>query len=265
QVGVYRSYIYGESWKMDVHQDYLYLNLYNGLDIEILNISNPLSPELVGFYSSSNPINNNYVKNPKFIGVLVYEEYLFAYEQRDYFSNPQGYLHILDIKNPASPQLITRIANGGEPVAASSEYLFTDLNGNLEILRGLKVYNISDFDQPVLFYEDPSIWSIMDVEIVGDIAFVGFQGLHIWDISNPTGFIELSKSKRLPNCYKIIIDGKYAYVGTSHGVYVFDVSNLEDPKLVVKSWDLQAKDMYLQDGYLYVVGYGGLYVFKALD
>src|SRR5262245_4417579 len=91
---------YGDVWG---EGQYAYLASYSGNGVMIIDISDPASPKLAGYY---NPAEGGRFQDVVVINGIGY----FGSESR-------GGLHIVDVRNPANPVLLSQVntAQNGHP------------------------------------------------------------------------------------------------------------------------------------------------------
>jgi len=118
-----------------------------------------------------------------------------------------------------------------------SDYLYVVDYSNIN------VFNIADLDTPVTLEDVQVGWDIETIFNQGNTLFIGGQqGMYIYDITTPAKPTFISEFRHGTACDPVVVDGDYAYVtlrggnncgSTESGLYVIDISNLEDPKLEV--------------------------------
>ncbi len=248
--------------------------------VRILNISDPARPYEVGAYEF-----NSYAMKVKVVG-----SHLFTCTNTGLAE--QG-VHLVDISDPANPQKISYYSQVGEcrgigvagnlgyfadagglqiidfsdlanPVLIGSTQEWAgsvDLQGNLAYVAqgppGWKIYDVSNpaHITVVSAVQDPSSFPV-DIKVVGGLAYVAqADGLWIYNVSNPTSPVLLSK---------YISSGTYSTLDiASHRVYlskgefgfeVLDVSDALHPALISKIDTL---------GFLYTVVRNGEFIYTA--
>jgi len=106
----------------------------------------------------------------------------------------------------------------------------------------INVFNISDLDNPEVLDEVYAQGNIETIFNQGDILFLGgTQGMYIYDISSPDKPTYVSEFTHGRACDPVVVSGDYAYVtlrssnfcgdGIESGLYIVDVSDLENPTL----------------------------------
>ena len=200
--------------------DHLYVANGWGGGIDVVNISNPLAPVVVGTYADSS--------------VRVYD--VKAHQQ-----GPQTFVYALTSDNQLQvvdfTALTTPILQGSTPVSNSRgllELVYPRLyipgSGND---RALEIVNVSDPSNPAVadLYETGTTHQSCDVD--GDVL-VGCSMERMWfydlsDPANPVSFASSAYSEWTtpPQSYFSFIDvmGNTAYAISSDGIYILDVSN----------------------------------------
>ena len=218
--------------------------------LQILNVSNPSAPSLVGSCDTSGTAR----------AVDVVGNYA-------YVADDLSGLQIIDISNPADPLRVGGYDTSGNArgldVAGGYAYV-ADVGGGLQIID---VHNPAN---PVLLghYSVPNC-RFADVAVSGNHAYVsdGYLGLfQVIDISVPanptligTGYVTANSRPG-----RICMSGNYAYVAAGYrgGVMVYDISSPTDPGLAAQYANYRGKDIAVSDGYVHVADYyGNLVIF----
>ncbi len=107
----------------------------------------------------------------------------------------------------------------------------------------INIFDITDVENVKVLDDVQVAWDIETIYNQGDILFIGgSQGMYIYSIENPEKPEFISEFRHGTACDPVVVDGDYAYVtlkggnfcGTAEsGLYVVDVSNLENPELKV--------------------------------
>lgn len=216
--------------------NYAYILAYGSKNVDILDISDPISPRYKGFY---------------YINSLVAPTSLFIRDNYMYLvyavvGSEIGGLHIIDISDPTTPHLKGQITSGENGVSISNpQSVFVSGNYAYITSRGHNAFEIVDISNP----ENPIHSSVIRDEeggaslhvpisavVSGNYAYVAlFNGsaLEVLDISNPA--LPIHKAT-LPNnitgaslyyANKIFISGDYAYItaALSDALEIVDISN----------------------------------------
>ncbi|MCJ7468074.1 MAG: hypothetical protein MUO53_15455 [Maribacter sp.] len=105
----------------------------------------------------------------------------------------------------------------------------------------LNVFNIQDLENPK---DLDDVYAGFDIETIfnrGQYLFLGsMRGMYIYDISSPVTPVFVSEFQHGTACDPVVVDGDYAYVtlrggnacgATESGLFIVDISNIEDPVL----------------------------------
>ncbi|MFX1517320.1 MAG: LVIVD repeat-containing protein, partial [Promethearchaeota archaeon] len=239
-----------------VEGDYAYLAQSSG--IRVVDVSDPTNPSLVG--SCNIPLSPARE-------IVVEGDY--AYAAGDFQD-----IQVINITNPKDPGV-----NGstGGVIGYSAEAVAID--GDFAYLgAGNYVYaiDISDPTDPKVAEESPSLGgSVMGIAIDGDYLYcvcdgkgVGFNGLKVLDISDPTDTSEIASIETLGKANDVFIDGNYAYVAASnYGLQIIKISDTIDPSSVgVLSSPEYAQGVTVKGNYAFLAdGSAGLKVIDISD
>ncbi|MBU0700320.1 Ig-like domain-containing protein [bacterium] len=245
----------GMSYGIFLKGNYAYMSCESG-GMQIIDVSNPLSPVLAGKYNMIATCRDT----------CVVGNYAFA-------ASGVGGLIILDVSNAAKPVLVSSMAINGfcHDVAVSGNYAYI-----AAAQAGLQIIDISKPHTPKKIGKYRTNGIARGVCIRDGYAFVadGSNGLQIIDISNPYG-PKLTGSCATPrDAYDIWLTeeapltGKYAYIADySGGLQIIDVSNQAKP-CIVGSYKTNgyAWDVAVRDNLAFVVcAAAGLYIINVTD
>jgi hypothetical protein len=204
--------------------------------------------------------------------IYAYNNYIFV---NDEF---QG-VHVLDNTNPESPQAIAYIKiPGNVDISIKNNYLYADssidlvvfdisnINGIEQVARLEDVFTVYDYQIPIdtqevnwgtFNFDDQVIvgWTVTQerrevVENDVDILF---------DDSIQAGGAEVGTGGSLAR-FQIVDD--HLYTVGSFEMAIFDISNLDQPVLAntqYSGWNIET--MFHADGYLYLGGTNGMYIY----
>ncbi|MBI5141187.1 MAG: Ig-like domain-containing protein [Nitrospirae bacterium] len=150
------------------------------------------------------------------------------------------------------------INNGVQAVDASGGLAVTgDKSGNV------RVFDVSDPANPLQLGTLNTGYSIRQVRIIGNIAYVTEDGWRTWlvDISDPAHPVSLSSISNSSHYSVDAYDG-LAFVGAYYSVQVFDVHDARNPvRIASKSMTGSVNDVYVDgvSGRLYAVADNGTY------
>ncbi|MCK4516131.1 MAG: hypothetical protein KAU31_12790, partial [Spirochaetaceae bacterium] len=193
-----------------IHGDYAYIDDYL-YTLYVVDISNPLAPSVVTSHSIFNYVSSIQANN----------RYLCV---TDNYS-----LKVFDIANP------TTLDEVGD-VPLSSPYRMAVHGGNLYVnSAGMQIRSLAD---PVALALVGSYSSYDAIDFIGDVAFSipPLESINISDPTNPT----LLGSAEGVGADSIYVSNGYAYLASPdpgedepHGLYVYDVTDPENPTFVV--------------------------------
>ncbi|MDD1462571.1 cadherin domain-containing protein, partial [Dolichospermum sp. ST_sed2] len=192
-------------------------DVYSGL--QIINISNPSAPTLIGNYNTSGIAwDVQIVGNYAYVAVINYAWRV------DAFSG----LQIINISNPSAPTLIgnydTSSITYDVEIVGSYAYV---ADGN----SGLQIINISNPSAPTLIGNYDTSGRAEDVQVVGNYAYVAdsVSGLQIIDISNPLTPTLKGNYDTSGLALGVQIVGNYAYVADENGgLKIIDVTEFNN-------------------------------------
>jgi hypothetical protein len=212
------GYIYGQ---LTISGIYAYLTDYSSF--KIMNITDPANPYLASTVDISRPMD-----------VSVRGNYAFVVGF--------GQMSVVDITDPVNPEIVTVFLVDGDGIMISGSYAY--IWNTLFPGGTIAIVNLTDPANPVLAGNITAIRARpLNLSVVGNYAYIAeatdvvFNGLEIFDISNPQspqllGFIS---SGWRPSA--LCISGNYAYVGTpNNGLQIFNISEPNNPSFVGASF-----------------------------
>ena len=227
-----------------IHEGHAFVASYfDGLTI--FDIANPLDPQQVGSYRSDN------------IGARA--RGIQCRGDRAYVAAGTEGMEILDISTPTAPVLIS---------AFGSYTNGLHVEGNLAYLANfgvrLQIYDISDETAPVRLSQTPG--GGMCVDVHGDYAYSGWDGIYIHDVSDPTNPIEVARDTTGYEVADVLYRDGYLYAAYFNGALIYDVADPTNPILLAQDfgpplWYQRSVD--LRDDQLWLAGYDGVTVFDA--
>jgi hypothetical protein len=140
-------------------------------------------------------------------------------------------LAIFDISNPAAPQLLSRTqlfdSSGvvAGGIAVSGKYTYIAWGDTLRIM------DVGDSAAPVVRASLPIAAGVNFMQVVGDLAYmVGQGGLSVVSLTDPLKPALLGRTGSLGEfVYSIQVQDSLAFVGTSSGVRVVDIAEPRRP------------------------------------
>jgi hypothetical protein len=194
-------------------------------------------------------------------------------------SNPEPYLRIFDISNPANPLLINEILLGSDWRQAIT------LNGVYAYITAgdgyFEVWDISHPDAPLKHTtiavhpeSSPYVYPIA-VIVHGDFGYMcvyGVDKLQVYDLSVPSSPVLLSEVDTQSGPRGFTVSGNYAYVtGSTRFLEIFNVSDPNNMFLVasIAVTDIviagQTKYLGIRDGYLFIAVYGSMIAYSLAN
>jgi len=203
----------------------MYLAL-GALGLQILDISNPTSPSLVGNYNPSGD----------FLKIKISGNYAYVVDLADFVS---ANIQILDISNPTSPSLVGSYDGFFLNIFLLDEYMYGAgfMSGKLEII------DISDPTSPSLAgsYVSPNEASgVNSMYVRGNYVYLicssgasqESDGFQVVDISDPTSPSLVGSYGFLGTNIHVIDNYAYVITGSLGELKIIDISNPNSPSLV---------------------------------
>ncbi len=229
---------------------YAYVVNYDGDTLQVIDVSTPSAPVVVGSVSTGTE------SGPKSVAVAGRYAYV-----ADYGDNGHN-LQIFDVSNPSVPVSVGSVAAGyAESVVVSGHYAYVTGDGN-----PLQIFDVSVPSAPVKVGSVSGVGGT-SIVVAGRYAYVvgypnGIKQMSIFDVSNPSAPGIVSSAGTISDPSSIAVAGRYAYVmsDSSQGVntlQIFDVSNPSAPVSVGSAgagngW---AFSMAVSGRYAYVANY----------
>ena|GEM_PF-6194082 len=196
-----------------------YAAVSNSNTVYLVNISNPGSMSIEGTYSGS----------PFFRDAVLSGNYLYLSIN---YSSSSAELHIIDVSDPVSPQLMTIYSttrSSFSAIEAAGDYLYLHAGYGLEIV---------DVSNPALPTEVSYISTSSITEIVanGDFLYTSTigNGLDIVDVFLPQLPQKIASYRTSGNGYGIALSGDYVYLADEYGLLMF---HAPAPELVLGDSD----------------------------
>jgi hypothetical protein len=208
----------------------------------ILDVSDKADPKPLSYYNPGDDI----------FSVKIYKNYAFVGGDRGI-----GLL-ILDVSNPASPQLLQQVPTywmsfnlSGMVIQDSLLYLsaFDSLQ------TGLKVFDISSPDALRLITAFPE--HINQIKITNNTMYAakGYGGLQIFDISQPASPKTLGGFRTDGDIKNVWVYNDYAYVW-AYGLSILDISDKQHPERAARFFPSPTTihDLVVKDNVLFIAG-----------
>lgn len=222
---------------------YAYVLNSTGLNLQIIDVSNPTNPVVVGFVSTTAPASC----------VVVAGRYA-------YLVAGNSTLQIVDVGNPSNPVTVSSVPTSGVPrsVAIAGHYAYVANNTG----DSLQIFDVTDPANPVSVASPSSKTSPgQSIVAAGRYVYETFSGntLQIYDVGAPTNPIPVgSCSTTGSGTLSIAVSGRYAYV-VDNVLQIIDVSNPASP-VVVGSTNITAgaQSVAVAGRYAYTANNGGV-------
>lgn len=184
-----------------VHGDYAYVSA--GSDgMYMISISNP----------------NNMVKLPSLNtqgttqSIVVKQNYAFIADGNN------GFL-VVDVSDHNNPSIVSHTNTSGyvQDLDVQGEYLYVN-----DYLKGFKVFSIQNINSPFKISSVSFPNTVFDdVEVAGQFAYLGGNGVRVIDISDPRNPSEVGYYKGPYRATDIATDGKYVHASLTKGLHVY--------------------------------------------
>lgn len=269
---------------MAIKDNILYADSY--IDIVLIDISNPTAP----------------VETNRMDSILMYTlpqyDYKFPLAQIDYkkgvvtgwvtedytqelYNNPYpwrfyGEYVMMDALSSSS---FAPISGGGSYGVGGSMARFATYDQYLYLLEQnsqLKIFDISNIDEPLMSYDKHAGWGLETMFIYEDYMYLGAtNGLHIFDLQFPNNPIKKSEYSHVTSCDPVVVSGNTAYVtlrsgnicgGTADLLEVINVANKSNPQLLASYPMNEPYGLGVSGNTLFICqGDNGLIVYDSAD
>lgn len=235
-------------WDVAVQGDYAYI-ADTEAGLRIVDISNPAHPVQVGTYADPSAL---------FVSVFGNYAYLGAAQ-----------LHIIDITNPTNPVKVGIYdQNVSAAVIIRNNLVYMSTYDALEILNVSNPASPQLVGSTAINGTVYGIDVVGNYAYLADGGpFDDYCGLRVVDVSNPADPTLKGSSPNLNGtiCEGVAVTGNYAYVTTwDAGIFTLDVSNAVNPTIINQFYtdDIVRGITIANDDYAYAVGYRN-FVFNA--
>jgi hypothetical protein len=259
---------------MAVKDNILYADSY--IDLVALDISNPLSPQIVkrieGIFPQLTDGNGSTVVNPQ-LGLLVEyiaKDTIMSYTYSDCGDNTTSpiYGNGKELgRNTSDGSGNPTSSDGSTTGKGGSMARFTLFNNYLYTVDGtsLQVFDVTAANNPKVWSKLNIGWNIETIYPFKNRLFIGSTtGMFIYDVSSPLYPVQIGQFTHARACDPVVADDKYAYVtlrtgtrcgGSTNQLDVLDITNLSNP-ILLKSYPMQSpagigldnKTLFLCDG-----------------
>ena len=226
-----------------------YAYLTNNNKLEILDISDPTSPNLVG----QAELNSSFLS-----------EDIFLKNNQVYIANYRT-IYVYDISDPSNPDTVT-------------SFELESIINDIQIVENL-LYVIASYDFYILDISDPATITqlgkltlpdaslgLTRFHVLGDYAYIGSwsDGLYIIDIVDKTN--PSIHGRFLERSYIVFAQEPYAYVADSQYLYILDITDKVIPDIVDRRNNVEIPhDIFVDDKNIYAATDGGLVIYDKED
>jgi len=241
---------FGPSYAVAVEGDTAYIG--SGATLEVLNVSDPSSPQLRGTAFLSNPVR----------GIAVNGGYAYVTIGVGY----DGTLVVVDVGDPTAPVEVGTTGSAGE-MRGMDLY-----GGSLFVARNLWLTSY-DIDDPAVPVEADSLYlggSGYDVAVAGGIAVVaaGSAGIFVVDVSTPTDLVLLGQFNTSGGAEGVSLSGTHVYVADgTEGLRIIDISVPGSPvETGFLDTSYTSRSVVVDGIYAYVADdFGGIWIINVSD
>jgi len=208
--------------------------------LNIIDISNPSNPSLVGFFSATNAQN-----------VVVNGNYAYLINSTK--------VDVIDVSIPSNPTLVKTLGIfGGTAIqmyAAGNNIYFATYNGTGTVVQVVSTNNPTNPTQ-IGSLAISSSNSNTCVYVSGHYAFIGTTAscyiINVGVPSNPVLIATIS-GLQYGGAFAISVKGNYLFIGTGLGVNIYDITTISDPVLINTVYVFNGVSSFTLDGnYIYI-------------
>jgi hypothetical protein len=218
------GHIGGVANAVSAEGDHVYAGF--GAELAILDISNPVSPERVGYLVLQGVVED----------LAVVGEYAYVLPGSPYDHVDAGGLRVIDVSDPTAPVEVREMGVSGTTIAVVSRYAY------ISDQQALRVIDVSDPASPVAVGTYTTLGVVTDVKAVDGYAYVTWcvsdargecvrGGLDVVDVAKPRSpkrVVTLELSDPLGGPMELV--GNHLYIAGRHsGLHLVDVSRPAAP------------------------------------
>ncbi len=240
-------------WRGTINGNYLYVGLETDNRLDILDISIPSTPRLVGSYSPNNGIN--YVS-----GVAVKNGYAYITEYHN------G-VRVIDVTNPAKPyEVMNKLGINANDIKILGNYAYVSVR-----YEGFEIFDITNPRNPVLVGKATDAGSYNEgIYPTQSYTFLAQEsmGFGIYGTSTVSAPKTLTRVLVVGGADSVVMRGGYLYIGAHNdGIWTVDVKTPSKPKEISFISNLGRNgDLDLVGSNLYVAGaWSSLSVINVAD
>ena len=278
--GNYEMAVRGNRLFADSYVDLLVLDITDPQNVSLINRIEDIFLDLArekNFYDEEKGIIVDYqpkeiieVRDGEFgTGFPSYYSYNTGWAMRGEFVTMDAAMS--SFAPESAPQVSTGIGGSMARFTISQEHLYSISS------RSMQVFDISNLDKPIPGANLDLGWGIETIFPYKNNLFIGSQtGMIIYDNSNPDLPTHLSTFSHIMSCDPVVVQDDIAYVTLRGGagcrndfnnqLDVIDISNLEEPKLMVTHPMTNPHGLGIDGDMLFICeGTAGLKIFNATD
>lgn len=252
-----------------------------GAGLQVIDISDPGAPVIKGAVSSEWLEASGYPGGGFFSsarGVDLSGDHLFlassAAEWWDYIHGGGwtiSYFQVIDVSNPNDPNplaILWELPYAAVDVSISNDVAYVTCDEQYQ--SSFQLVDVSAPADPVLissfamtdgFVADSAFLGANTVVVAGSYGF----GLQVIDFSDLNAGEIIGQTDEGSGLTHICISGEYLYATNDFEFQVYDIVNPSEPVLLCHAVTPEsANGIHVADGYVYLTGDDGFYVFKAL-
>ncbi|MDD2907249.1 MAG: hypothetical protein PHH98_01275 [Candidatus Gracilibacteria bacterium] len=253
---------YNGAYDVVVEGNYAYMTSYLGNRVNILDISNPSSPTLVGSILD----NGGTIRLAGASSLVKDGNYLYV---TSYLGNA---VQIINVTNPAAPVAAGQFFNattmaGARGIEKAGNYIYVAVF-TYDALQVIDVTNPASPSIIGTYRQTTNMNGASEVKISGNYAYVSAynrDALSIINISNPASpsyITQIRDGTNLNGARDVAVSGNYAYVSAylNNSVRVIDISNPALPTAVTNisggSYSISGpRDLDIDNNKLFIAGY----------
>ncbi len=222
-------------------------------------------------------INNQYLK-----GEEGYDSLMMSYQGNWPFGTPNdiissitgdtvfiaagGGVMIMDITNPASPQLISDVR-----ARALVDHLYYEYATQRLYLAayfsGFEIWDLADITNPVRLSRTPTdglprggIYAYEDYLYVITVV----DGMLVYDITDPVNPVYVSTTGISGNAWNFFAEDNFIYIQTSNATRLYDLTIPSSP-ILRDSYGGSPRGIFVKDDYCYIADQSGLKIVDVSD
>jgi len=227
------NYQDGAIYYITVSNNLAYVGANWGRELQILNVSDPANPALIGAYEMPNEIQAK--------DIALSGDYAFL-------AATESGLVVMNVSNPSSPQFVTSYDTPdysfGITISGTTA-LLSDLSMSLTG-AAIRAFNISNPASPQLLGSFPA--NATGIEVSGNYAYASdiVNGLRVLDITNPANISEVGYYDA-PGAMAVAMRGFHAFVSVYPWFDVYDCSAAAS--LIERVGDVVPEDFAIKNSF----------------